>query len=273
MTWCLQLGNKYLLLLAKEDCCILCVNTDMIWWNDPSSPSPLLNLWGETGSFVAVPPHAVGKSSSKDNYVERRRCPQGVTPINAAILRVWIVFSLWREQKKKLSLKICCLSSPVLFQESRLPATVSVCQHFLSSCSMHWYFKASVGPSRWEALACFSASQLKSEVFVFRQHMSLIWPSKPLRSFSSGTISCSSGTSEKPQVVLFCIALAWCSDCLLRVFLTQLSRARLYSSVYLCKHRRTLSQTGANTNKNYCLHLKDTPPRGSFPNLGSELLL
>lgn len=96
--------------------------------------------------------HPVGKSS-KENYTVQRGCPRGVTPINTVIFHVWIVISLWwRKHPKNVLSVLSFLSSGDCLTHWFFPCK---CQHLISSCSMHWYFKDSVSTSKWAALACF----------------------------------------------------------------------------------------------------------------------
>ena len=92
--------------------------------------------------------HTVGKSSSNENNIESRGCPRDVTPINIVIFHVWIVLNLWWLQTSPKNSVVC----PVLsffwgLSHDFFSQGQSFCQHFISSCSMYWKFKASVSPS------------------------------------------------------------------------------------------------------------------------------
>lgn len=85
----------------------------MIWWNDPCFLTTLLSPWRKIGLIcTGLSSDPVGKSSSKVNYIERRGCPGGVTPINVVIFRVRVVFNLWRPQTSQKS--VVCPVHPFL---------------------------------------------------------------------------------------------------------------------------------------------------------------
>lgn len=155
MTWCSQLGNQRLLLLAEGECYVFCLNTNMIWWNDPSFPTLPLSLGRKSGSFVPVSPLILCQIiTSKGNCIERRGCPRGETPISVVIFSVWKVLNLWWPQIFQNLLSVLSfLSSGDCLTHCFSPLQ-SFCQHCISSCSMHWYFKDLFSPSRWAALAC-----------------------------------------------------------------------------------------------------------------------
>ncbi len=158
-------------------------------------------------SFSSDP---VGKSCSKENYIERRGCPRGAIPINIVIFGVWIVLNLWWPQTSQnlLSVRFFLSSGDCLtYWFSPLQ---SFCQHFISSCSMHWYFKDSFSPSRWAAVVFrhfLLTRLLKSEVFV-------VWCRVPLINLPSRSKMILKWQNEllllhlqRLDEVLFCIHL------------------------------------------------------------------
>lgn len=68
----------------------------------------------------------VGESSSKENYIERRRYPRGATPINVVIFCLWIVLDLWWPQTSRNLLSVLSFlsSGDCLAQWFPPPATV-----------------------------------------------------------------------------------------------------------------------------------------------------
>lgn len=144
-TWQLVL---IIIIIGKGGLLHIVSKHDMIWWNDLNFPTSLLSLrrknWLICTSFSADP---AGKSSTEENYTERRRCPGGATPINVFIFCVWIVLNLWWPQTSRNLLPV--LSCPSFLQ---------------GYCPAHWFPPATVFLSALHSAAvrCIDISRTQS---------------------------------------------------------------------------------------------------------------